>query len=122
MSETHFDFYGVQIPNGVYRYEFSPEEYCKLIERIEGDRSLYPLPRKPKAPIKARSEVTTSGFFFSRSETKVEYDHHAPEYLDQLRQHKDSVSQWEANQRALSSGKFNIYAPWGEVEIEVKKA
>ena len=51
-------------------------------------------PIKPKAPVKHEINHTSSGFFYSHTTRDIEYDYHAPEYLDALVIYKNAMAEY----------------------------
>ncbi len=68
----------------------------------------------PSPPVK--KTVSSAGLFF-RS-TEIEYDHHAPEYLQEMARYRDDVYRMS---RQCDSSALALYTPHGMTKIRIIK-
>jgi hypothetical protein len=90
--------------------EIEANDYAALLNEMESQQSYYLRDPMPEPPV-AKYTVNWFGAIDSK-----EYDHSAPAYLDALKK-------WQDQQEAKSKEpqKLVMWAPWGQVEIKMKK-
>ncbi len=65
--------------------EVTREEYKALWWDVESKR----YDPKPMPPVKMESTERAEGLFYTKRKDTIKYDHHAPEYLEELAEWKD---------------------------------
>lgn len=93
--------------------KITPDELAVIIlEKNKLDN--YPI--KPLPPI--RSSGGGYGFFSFHRHT--EYDHHAPDYLRQLKEYEEAVKAYWKRQNDMDYSNISLQIPKGTIKIEVE--